>query len=109
METVDNPRPTCGCCRQRLHTAWIAWSPDGLVTCGAETCAGWARSRGLTLYSRGLMAIRKGPVRPRGKPRCDYCGGERPPLRDCFRNDDGQVFCSLTCRARAARVGMARS
>lgn len=102
---MNKPSPVCGCCRQRLHTAWQAWSPRGTITCGAPTCVGWAQSQGWQLYSRGLVAVRRGPMRPVGKPRCDYCGRPRPAKRECFTNDDGQLFCTMTCRERAARVG----
>lgn len=95
----------CRACGAKVHTAWIAWSPTGAVTCGAASCVGWAAAGGWREHARGLVDVRKGPMRPKGKPRCDYCGRERPPLRLCFRNDDGQVFCTLTCRQRAAKVG----
>jgi len=94
----------CRSCRAKIHTAWIVWAPAGAVTCGASTCVSWARAGGWHEQARGLVDVRRGPMRPRGRPRCDYCGHERPALRHCFR-DDGQVFCTLTCRQRAARVG----
>lgn len=100
---MDNGRAVCACCRDRIHAAWRAWSPLGTVTCARPSCVGWASSRRWQLYGSGIVG-RPRP-RPRSAPRCDYCGGERPKLRDCFRNDDGQVFCSLTCERRAARIG----
>lgn len=100
---MDKPPPICACCRERIYVAWRAWSPRGVITCAKLTCIGWARAAGWQEYSAGGIA--RPPLRPRGKPRCDYCARERPPLRDCFRNDDGQIFCSLTCRQAAARVG----
>jgi hypothetical protein len=86
---------------------WVAWTPTGALTCGASRCIGWAEAQGWREYSRGLVEIRKGPVRPKGKPRCDYCGKERPPLRDCFCAE-GLVFCTLTCQERSLRIGPGR-
>jgi hypothetical protein len=101
---VEKPSPICACCRKKINTMWVAWSPRGLLTCAGSACIGWAESQRLQEYSRGLVPVRKGPVRPRGKPRCDYCGKERPPLRDCFRQE-GLVFCTLTCQERSMRIG----
>lgn len=99
--------PICAACRQKVHTAWRAWSPDGVITCGQPTCVGWAESRGWRLFSAGLIPVRKpirrGPhlVRPRpeGKPTCPSCGGKLPPPADRF-DMTGTAYCSLTCQQR---------
>lgn len=101
---MENPDPICACCRQKIHTAWVAWEPNGTVTCGNPLCAGWAESRQLHVHTRGLVALRKGPVRRPGKPRCDYCGRERPPKKDCFVVD-ALIFCTLTCQRRSLAIG----